>query len=73
MATRDQVKAELEKVEDEYLEVVYRMVLSLETPPGDEEGARSWKEFVAATYGSLADAPIARGEQGELEVRDLLR
>ena len=49
------------------------MVLSLESPSSSEDAAGSWSDFVAAAYGCTADAPIERGEQGELEVRDLLR
>jgi hypothetical protein len=29
-----------------------------------------WEAFIDATYGSLADDPIERGEQPPLEVRD---
>jgi hypothetical protein len=71
---RERVKAELDKVDDEYLGVVQRMIESLEGPPTQEgEGEESWRDFVASTYGSLSDAPIERGELGELEVRDPLR
>ena len=74
MATRDQVKAEVDKVDEEYLDVLYRMIVSLEErPSGGEDAAGSWSAFVAATYGCMADAPIERGEQGEPEVRDVLR
>ena len=74
MTIRDQVKAELDKVNEEYLGVVHRMIESLKGPPSQEgEGDESWRDFVASTYGSLSDAPIERGEQGELEVRDPLR
>lgn len=73
MTTRDKVKAELEKVGDDYLDVLYRMILSLEGPTSSDEARTSWRDFVASTYGCLADAPIERGEQGEFEARDLLR
>ena len=74
MTIRDQVKAELDKVDDEYLGIVQRMIESLEGPASQEgEGEESWRDFVASTYGSLSDAPIERGEQGEFEVRDPLR
>ena len=72
MTTRDQVKSGVDKVEDEYLDVLFRMILSLKTPSGNKDAATSWSEFVTSTYGCLADAPIERGEQGEFEVRDLL-
>lgn len=73
MATRDQVKAEVDRVEDEYLDVLYRMVLSLESPSSSEDAAGSWSDFVASAYGCMADAPIERGDQGELQGRDPIR
>lgn len=73
MTIRDQVKAELDKVDEEYLEVVRRMIESLERSSGREHVPESWREFLRATYGSLANAPIQRGEQGEFEPRAPLR
>lgn len=73
MTTRDQVKSEVDKVADEYLDALFRMIVSLETPSGSGAAAGSWSEFVASTYGCLADAPIERGGPGEVEVRDPLR
>jgi hypothetical protein len=70
---RDRVKAELDKVDDEYLDVVERMLTALERPSRREEAGETWSEFLASTYGSMAEAPIERGPQGELEVRDELR
>jgi hypothetical protein len=68
------VKAELDKVDDEYLGVVQRKIESLEgSPPQGEGAAESWREFLASTYGSLSDVPIEGGEQGEAEDRDPLR
>jgi hypothetical protein len=31
-----------------------------------------WQAFIDSTYGSLADDPIERGDQGEIRVRDEL-
>jgi hypothetical protein len=71
---RDQVKAELDRVDDEYLGVVQRMIGSLERRSDQEDKpVESWKEFIASTYGSTAAAPIERGGQGEFEARDALR
>lgn len=67
------MRAELDKVEEEYLELVHRMILSLDRSAGGPAGAGDWDAFVAATYGSLADAPIERGEQGDYEDRNPLR
>ncbi|NJL26722.1 MAG: hypothetical protein HC897_02035 [Thermoanaerobaculia bacterium] len=73
MTIREQVRAKLEKVDDEHLAIVHRMLQSLETMVPAEEPSESWSDFIAATYGCLADAPIERGEQGDFEIRDLLR
>ena len=77
MVTKELLKAELENVEEEYLDVLYRIIKALGTMPGGEpasaaaEPARAeWQAFVNRTYGSMADAPIERGPQGELEVRE---
>jgi len=60
-------------------------ILKLETPvgvhdvdcdvvvvvaPRSETSHEAWKDFVNATYGSLADDPIERGKQPPLDVRD---
>lgn len=73
MTIRERVRAELDKVDDEYLGVVERMLEALERPSDPERTRESWSEFLSSTYGSMADAPIERGPQGELEVRDELR
>ena len=73
MTIKEQVVAELENLDDEHLSIVYRMIQSLEVKKPAERRAESWNDFIAATYGCLADAPIERGEQGEFEARDPLR
>lgn len=73
MTIKEQVVAELENLDDEHLSIVFRMIQSLEVQNPAERRAESWSEFIAATYGCLADAPIERGEQGEFEMRGLLR
>lgn len=61
MTTREAVLAELDRMDDEHLAVAYRLIQSLEVPTlaGAERGA--WKDFVAANYGCMRDAPIERG------------
>jgi hypothetical protein len=68
--TKELLKAEIDKVPEENLGVLYKIVKALENP-GEETSARyqaedaaSWKAWVAETYGSTADAPIERGEPG---------
>jgi len=80
--TKEQLKAEIDNVREEDLGVLYRIVLALEaTPssaaaPGQAEtdfDAEEWRAFVARTYGSCADSPIERGDQGIAEVREDFR
>ena len=68
MVTKELLKSEIDKVGDENLDVLYKIILSLEgsVDPEDSEG---WSTFVAATYGSFADHPLERGEQGRYETR----
>ncbi len=56
--------------------MLYRIVLALEDGNGtmsaggpDSGGARAWQEFVAESYGCMADDPIERGDQGWYEDR----
>ncbi len=37
-----------------------------------EPDRQEWAAFIDSTYGSLADDPIERGDQGEPEVRDAI-
>jgi hypothetical protein len=73
MVTRDLIKSEIDKVEDEYLPALYRIVKALEpaalSPANDQD---AWRAFIAETYGSMAAAPLERGEQGTAEVRELM-
>jgi hypothetical protein len=74
--TKELLKAEIDKVPDEHLRVLYKIVKALEEPsraPNSEirkQEETSWKAWIAETYGSTADAPIERGEQGSYEVRE---
>jgi len=33
---------------------------------------KSWQSFIEGTYGSFANAPIRRGDQGQYETRETL-
>lgn len=78
MITKALLKAEIDKVPEQNLGVLYRIVKALEElgdepDSGIQEGdAASWKAWIAESYGSLGDAPIERGEQGSYEVREPL-
>jgi hypothetical protein len=74
--TKELLKAEIDKVPEENLGVLYRIVKALEEPQEENDrgaqaaDAAAWKAWIAETYGSTADAPIERGEQGSYEVRE---
>lgn len=74
--TKEQIKSEIDKIRDENLAILYRVVLALEEPTrlrpvlaDRAEAEISWRQFVDDMYGSMADAPIERGAQGTLETR----
>lgn len=74
MITKELLKSEIDKVQDKYLEALYQIIGAFEMPRRIETiawpnstaqgGELNWHEFIKATYGSLAEAPITRGEQG---------
>lgn len=76
MITRDLIKSEIDKVPDEELPALYRIVKALEQPAepmaSASTGVEEWKVFLRETYGSTAPAPIERGAQGRSEVREPL-
>jgi hypothetical protein len=58
--TKELLKAEIDKVPEEHLGVLFRIVQALEEPAGArDEDAADWKAWVNAHYGSFADAPLA--------------
>jgi len=42
-------------------------------PMASEFDKAEWKNFIKETYGSLADNPTERGDQGKFEIRDDFR
>ena len=72
--TKELLKAEIDKVPEENLGVLYKIVKALEEPRQEDQprpaDAAEWKAWIAEIYGSTADAPIERGEQGSYEVRE---
>ena len=80
---KELLKLEIDKVRDEYLDLLYRIIKAFEiaTPrvlssfqrgsdTDADIGKINWNEFVANTYGSLSEAPIARCQQGTYEPRE---
>ena len=85
MISRKLLKTEIDKVRSEYLELLYSIIKLLENGAHEEvtsaplevraaeAGNRlDWHDFIARTYGCLADAPISRGEQGRHESREAI-
>jgi len=85
LITKELLKAEIDRIPDEYLEILYKILKALETPTKEKMsheagftrqlvsiGRLDWHRFIAETYGSLADAPIQRGDQGKFEKREAL-
>jgi hypothetical protein len=72
--TKELLKAEIDKVPEESLGVLYKIVRGRAEPRQENRprgvDAAEWKSWIAETYGSTADAPIERGEQGSYEVRE---
>jgi hypothetical protein len=86
MITRESVKAEIDKVQDKYLEVLYKIIKALINSPervamalptsvelSGEVEPLDWHKFIEETYGCLADDPLERGKQGRYEIREAIK
>ncbi len=72
LITKELIKAEIERVEDKYLEALYRIIKALERTAPTDPDRKEWQQFIEATYGSTQNAPIERGHQGTYEIRESL-
>ena len=84
MITRELLKTEIDKVQDEDLEIFYKVIKafepSIKTDVFDQtekdmvenDTELSWRDFIKETYGCLAGVPIERGSQGEYEIREVI-
>jgi hypothetical protein len=83
LITKELLKTEIDKVQDEYLEILYKVIKAFELSKTEvfaqteEEMTKSdiklnWHHFIKETYGCLADDPIERGFQGEYEIREVI-
>ena len=83
MINKELVKLEIDKVREEYLDLLYRIIKAFEiaTPKvlssfqresgtDADIGKIDWNEFVTNTYGSLSEAPIAGCRKGTYEPRE---
>ncbi len=85
MISKERLKREIDQVQDQYLDVLYRIIQVFEYSSEPEkhlygnvseitkpETEQEWLTFIEQTYGCLADDPIERGEQGEFEMREAI-
>ncbi len=82
MVTRKVLKAEIDKIQDKYFDVLYKIIKALESPAdqqqksdfnatnSDSNEPLNWHQFIEETYGCLADALIEHGHQGKFEIRE---
>jgi hypothetical protein len=73
MISRELLKAKIDKVRSEHLELLYGIIQLLEDRGQTAEAGAplDWHESVANTDGCLAEAPISRGDQGTYESRQI--
>ena len=62
------LKAEIDRVEEKYFEVLYRIIKALEGYRLAQSDKTEWQQFVEDTYGSTHGAPIERGPQDTFEI-----
>ena len=72
MITKEQLKSEIEKVPDEYIDPLYKIIKALEKRESKTPD-KGWIEFINQTYGCMQDSPIRRGEQGAFDIRGEIR
>lgn len=78
MVTKELLKTEIDSIQDKYLESLYKIIEAFIEATRADQGLDivvpskdlSWHDFIQATYGCLADAPIERGDQGVYEARE---
>lgn len=72
MITRELLKEEIDKIEDQYLDALYKIITAIKPshPTITEMTVTEWHKFIDETYGSLASDPIQRWPQGEYEIRE---
>ncbi|MEZ4525625.1 MAG: hypothetical protein R2941_06860 [Desulfobacterales bacterium] len=79
MISREIIKSEISKVDNQYLEILYHIIKAFESVPVSEQENRvsqpidkEWISFIESTYGCLSDDPVERGEQGVFEIREAM-
>ena len=83
MITKESVKSEIDKIQDQYLETLYHIIKAFKYVPESKQNITEngcgknadaengeWLSFIKNTYGCLSDDPIERRAQGEFEIRE---
>ncbi len=79
MVTKEMIKSEIDRVQNEYLEPLFKIIKAFEESDklNDQSPAEKvvddhsdWHRFINSTYGCLYDTPIERGNQGDYEIRE---
>lgn len=68
MITKEQLKIEIEKVPNEYIHSLYKIIHALEKRES-KVADNDWLDFIYQTYGCMQENPISRGEQGAFDIR----
>jgi len=81
MITTEMLKTEIDKVRQEYLEILSQVIKAFESSAENlntdiqklkEEKHTGWHEFLKDSFGCLANDLIERGEQGLFEKRETM-
>lgn len=79
MVNREEIKAAIDEVQDEHLDMLFRIIRVFRFPTPSarpilhENEPENWQSFVSATAGAWQGEPLERGDQGEYEQRETLR
>ena len=75
--TKELIKAEIDRVQDKYLEALYKIIEALVSPIDEATNPQAttvippkvkdleWPNFIKETYDCLANALLERGEQSQ--------
>ncbi|MCP4221087.1 MAG: hypothetical protein GY765_41040 [bacterium] len=77
MITRELLKREIDKVQEEYFIALYKIIKAFEKSRDVSDSIsqtahdqKDWHAFIEKYAGCLEDSPIERGEQGDFETRE---
>ncbi len=80
MVTKDVLKNEIDKINEQYFPILYNIIKSFEISTISENvrkikrknNLQNWHQFIDSYSGCLADDPLERGNQGNFEIREKL-